>query len=260
MKSWIKKIFHRIGCYEIIHHLNLKLFYQNKRNYIDQHNKLLTFFSSYIKENDLCFDVGANEGALTELFLELGAKVIAIEPQRSCMKYLKYKFKRNNMVILIEKALGDREGEAELFLSNNRLISSLSKEWMGKVAVSGRVGGYIWERTENVQVTTLDNLIKEFGQPAFIKIDVEGYEYEVLKGLSRPVKTMSLEFTPEFIEATLKCIDYLCALGKPKFNFCYGQEYQLVLEQWADGKYMSDLLNQLPQNALNGDLYVSFET
>ena len=37
---------------------------------------------------------------------------------------------------------------------------------------------------------------KEFGKPAFCKIDVEGYEYKVIKGLSEPLNTVSFEFTP----------------------------------------------------------------
>jgi hypothetical protein len=68
-------------------------------------------------------------------------------------------------------------------------------------------------------MTTLDKLIEQFGIPSFIKIDVEGFEYEVIKGLSKPVKALSLEFTPEIIESTYKCINYLQQLGKINLNY-----------------------------------------
>lgn len=44
-------------------------------------NKIKKLFQ-FIKKNDLCFDIGANEGDQTSLFLELGAKVVSVEPQR----------------------------------------------------------------------------------------------------------------------------------------------------------------------------------
>ena len=46
-----------------------------------------------------------------------------------------------------------------------------------------------------VPVTTLDALIERHGVPSFVKVDAEGFEEEVLQGLSRSIKALSFEFT-----------------------------------------------------------------
>jgi hypothetical protein len=58
-------------------------------------------------------------------------------------------------------------------------------------------------------MTTLDELISAHGSPAFCKIDVEGYEAEVLAALSQPIAALSFEFTPEVRAVALECVDRL---------------------------------------------------
>ena len=78
-----------------------------------------------------------------------------------------------------------------------------------RIQTSGRFGDCQWNQTTTVSVTTLDSLFAEHGVPQFIKIDVEGFEYEVVSGLSQPIKALSMEFTPEFLDSTLKCLDFI---------------------------------------------------
>ena len=51
-----------------------------------------------------------------------------------------------------------------------------------------------WNRTVDVEVTTLDALIAAYGEPAFVKLDIEGGEAAALQGLSVPVKGLSFEY------------------------------------------------------------------
>lgn len=217
--------------------------------------KMLDFYSQFISRGALCFDVGANTGNRVKIFLKLQANVIAIEPQNECVKILRTGYGNNKHLTIIQKAIGESEGEAEIMISNARSISSLSQEWVEAVRKSGRFSEYSWNMKQIVPLTTLDRLIEQYGTPSFIKIDVEGFEYQVIKGLSQPVKALSLEFTPEFIESTFRCIDHLQRLGDIQLNYSIGETMQFVLAKWATPKEMVRILSSLREV---GDVYARF--
>ena len=121
----------------------------------------------------MVFDVGANMGNRTKLFLQLGARVIAFEPQKACSDYLKSVYNKDDKFTLIEMALGDNEGDEEMLISNAHTISTLSAHWVKATKESGRFSQYEWKNRQLVHITTLDNVIKKFGVPSFIKIDVD---------------------------------------------------------------------------------------
>lgn len=213
------------------------------------------FYSQFINKGDLCFDVGANLGSRVEIFLKLGANVIAIEPQDMCAKKLTKKYKNNNRVVVVQKALGEKEGEAEIMISNASTISSLSKEWINSVKTSGRFSHYKWDKSVVVAVTTLDKLIEECGKPVFCKIDVEGFEFEVLKGLHKAVNTISFEFTPEFIEPAINSIKHLSDIGKYQLNYSIGEVMRLTLPRWVEYEEMRTILAELQTKNIWGDVY-----
>jgi hypothetical protein len=93
---------------------------------------------------------------------------------------------------------------------------------------SGGFSEFTWTGKQTIEVTTLDSLIEEFGSPGFIKIDVEGYEFEVLSGLSRPVRALSFEF-PEYLAAASQRVERLCSLGNTEFNYSLGASMKLAL-------------------------------
>ena len=203
--------------------------------YIRRRNKMKEFYSRFIGKGDLCFDIGANMGNRVEVFLELGARIIAVEPQQSCVSKLQQKFGDNPYVTIVPKALGESEGEAELLVSDASTISSLSKEWIEQVKASGRFSTYQWNKTEKVAVSTFDTLIEQHGIPVFAKIDVEGFESKVISGLSQPVKVISFEFTPEFLTSAVDSIKHLSSLGTVGFNYSLGESMTLVLEEMDIG-------------------------
>ena len=109
-------------------------------------------------------------------------------------------------------------------------------------------------------MTTLDNLIKQFGVPDFCKIDVEGYEYDVLKGLSQPLKALSLEYiVPENTQVLVDCLTHLNKLGNIECNFSYGESMQLNLPTWKNGKDMVDYIQTDDFTVTSyGDVYIKF--
>lgn len=213
------------------------------------------FYSQFMDKTSLVFDVGANIGSRTEVFAELARRVISIEPQDSCVDILFQKSVKISNMHVCKAALGASEGEADIMISDAHQLSSLSLEWIGAVQKSGRFAHHKWRDVERVSVTTLDKLIEQFGVPDFIKIDVEGYEFEVLKGLSRPVKALSFEFTPEYLSEAIMCIGYLTANKMREFNYSLGESMKFELPNWVDFLTVTEKLSQHIDNATYGDVY-----
>lgn len=253
------KLMRSLRIYKAIYNLSLVLMHAFNRK------KLLLFYSRFIKKDDLCFDIGANFGRRTEIFLKLGARVVAVEPQEECMKELQKKYGNNERVVLVKKAISDSDGEEELMISDSHTLSSMSKEWIDSVKSSDMffvaTQAFSWQKTAKVQVTTLDKLVKEYGEPAFCKIDVEGYEYKVLKSLSEPIKAVSFEFTPtqEFILSAITIVEHLASLGEIKFNYTIGESISMVLNKWVGPDEISGILSSFSKKtAISGDIYGRF--
>ena len=112
-----------------------------------------------------------------------------------------------------------------------------------------------------MEITTLDQLIAQHGLPDFIKVDVEGFELEVVQGLSRPVKLISLEWTPEMTETLLGCIEHLSGLGPVSFNLSWGESMEMSRSRWMDRKQIVELLDSYRGDTFYfGDVYVRSET
>jgi FkbM family methyltransferase len=216
------------------------------------------FYSQFLKEGDLCFDVGANIGNRVKVFLKLGAKVVAVEPQAECAHVLKKWHGQSSLLTVIPKALGEKAGFVELFQSNFHMVSSCSSNFMETTKASGRFAQHRWTRSGQVEVTTLDQLIQERGLPKFVKIDVEGFEVEVLKGLSQPIPYVSFEYTPELMGNAHECLKRLSLLGKYQFNYSNGESMKLVHPEWINEEELRRYLESLG-NSLDvwGDVYAA---
>jgi len=217
----------------------------------------LDFYQQFVSRGDLVFDIGANLGNRSKIFSKLGAVIVAVEPQTPCGDYLASVFQETAGFHLVRKALGASVGEAEMLICDASTISSLSPDWVRSVTESGRFAEYKWDRAETVSVDTLDNLIDQYGRPAFIKIDVEGFEDEVVAGLSTPVNSLSLEFAPEFMDSTTRCIDHLCRLGEVRFQISVGESMEFALPDWLTADGIKRELSRVSSMTF-GDLYARF--
>lgn len=209
-----------------------------------------------MKPGDLVFDIGANYGWKTELFLALGTKIIAVEPQAECLIVLRRKFIANQSVIIESTAVGSSESTGHIWKSDVRnQLSSMSQEWIRAVKDSGRFRNFEWSSKEPVRVTTLDALIGKYGSPSFCKIDTEGYEFHVIKGLSQPVPALSIEYHVEFLDAAIGCVEYLEGLGEYSFNFTVGEKPEFASEAWLDSRSLIDAIISRGSDTLQGDVY-----
>jgi FkbM family methyltransferase len=211
-------------------------------------------YAQFIAPGDLVFDVGAHVGDRVASFRRLGARVVAVEPQPALQRTLRLLYGRDRSVTLVAAAVGRATGIAVMKINpGNPTISSLSDAFIA--ASRGAVGwqGESWPRTLDVPVTTLDALIATHGRPAFIKLDVEGFEAEALAGLSQAAPALSFEFTTIQRRVALACLERCTALGYTAFNAALGESQ--VLGAWRAGSTMANWLTGLPEEANSGDIY-----
>ncbi|MFX1388576.1 MAG: FkbM family methyltransferase [Promethearchaeota archaeon] len=221
---------------------------------IDLKNK--KFFLQFIKRGDLCFDVGANIGKISNILLNIGAKVICIEPQKSCLKSLNILFRNNENVIIVNKALGAKEGNGEIYICDDaNAMSTLSEDFINKSRYSE---DYNWRKKSKVAITTLDKLIQIYGLPKYCKVDVEGYELEVFQGLSKKIPIISFEFHMEFINIANECLKLLSILGDIEVNFAKSDVKELILDKWVSPQDLTKFLKSIKDEFLWGDIYVKF--
>ena len=155
---------------------NLNYFFKHK---IQIENEASANLSVIIKDNFLVFDIGAHIGYYTAILSSLsqGGKIIAFEPDRENLKYLKKNVEENslNNVTIIEKAVSSKVGQSSFYRDvNTGRTSSLETDAWHPNAVQ--------IRQEIVNTTTLNEAAAQYGVPNFIKCDVEGHEVDVLKG------------------------------------------------------------------------------
>jgi FkbM family methyltransferase len=218
--------------------------------------QLTRFYAQFIHPGDLCFDIGAHVGSRLRAWLPLGARIIAVEPQPQCMRLLRRWYGHHSRITLIEQAVGAMPGMAELFISpRTPTVTSLSLTWIEKIQSSHGFEQVRWEYAVSVPVITLDQLIAAHGLPAFCKIDVEGYELEVLKGLSQPIPVLSFEYLPADLNPARRCIAHLAALGNYRFNGSVGEAQRLHSTVWLDADQMLAWLDGRAQTHRSGDIY-----
>jgi hypothetical protein len=131
----------------------------------------------------------------------------------------------------------------------------MSEHWITAVRESGRFSHYEWNRSVTVPITTLDSLLQRYGIPEFCKIDVEGFEHEILSGLSVALPFVSFEYHIEFLPSAFHCIQRLENLRKYEFNYTQGNRMRWELQDWVTGETLMKVLRSLPFTTLQGDVY-----
>ncbi|WP_288587523.1 FkbM family methyltransferase [uncultured Methylobacterium sp.] len=213
-------------------------------------------YRRFVRPGDLVFDVGAHVGDRVAAFRRLGARVVALEPQPGPMRALRLLHGRDPGVVLVAAAAGDAPGEIALHLNRaNPTVSTASPDFIAEAAGALGWEGQVWDDRITVPATTLDRLVAEHGRPAFVKVDVEGFEDRVLAGLSQPLPALSFEFTTIARAVALRCLDRLAALGPYGFDVALGESQSLQFGHPVGREAMAEYLSSLPTEANSGDVY-----
>jgi FkbM family methyltransferase len=214
------------------------------------------FYEQFVSPGDLVFDVGANEGNRTATFLALGASVVAVEPQAELTNRMRIRWADEPRLTVLECGLSNSEGEAELFVSDANVLTTMTTDWIEATRASGRFAEYRWDERRIVPTATLTSLIDRYGPPAFCKIDVEGFEETVLAGLDRPLRACSLEFASERLPAIRRCLGLLSQLGPVECNYSLGESMELALSAWVGSEELLARIESLQGELPWGDVYV----
>lgn len=236
------------------------LFYKERTSPTPKMVAMRNLYSQFVKPGYVCFDIGANMGSRVATFLTLKAKVIAVEPQEECVKELEKVFKGYDVTI-VQKGVGAKNEVRDFYVASNSLVSSFSTEWIE--GMKQKLKKDRWDKVVQMEIVTLDSLIEKYGEPDFVKIDTEGFEYEVLKGLSRPVKSLSFEYTlPEPDNKAIACVKKLNELygNKVKYNIARDESYTMKFKEWQSAEGLLALIQSEEFKTENfgnyGDIYV----
>ena len=165
----------------------------------------------------MMWDIGANVGEVSLHFSRICDKVIAFECNPNLVSKLHRQFDGTNVVV-DKRGLADTCGIKHFKICDASTLSTFSEEWTTDCRFSKE---HYWDIEIPVDVITLDAAIEEYGKPDYVKIDVEGYEYNVIKGLTKCLEhtIFSFEWVEEQTEDIKKIIEYVRSIGYTKFYY-----------------------------------------
>jgi FkbM family methyltransferase len=222
--------------------------------------RLRELYAQFARAGDLVFDVGAHAGNRTRAFAALGCRVIALEPQPDFARILRLIFARSPNVQVLEIGASERDGRVKLAVSDRfPTVTTLDEPWR---AIRSREAGFAavaWNRAIEIETATLDTLIGRFGVPKFVKMDVEGSELRVLRGLTQALPALSFEYLPTALPEARACLARVCELGSYRFNLSVGESYRLISERWLGADEASAALSAAHVQRRAGDVYCRLE-
>ena len=204
-----------------------------------------------ITKDDVVLDVGANIGYYS-LLMKKAKKVYALEPASKNYKNLELNILINKCKNIIPKnmGLGDINGTAVLNLSKRCNLNSIN-------AKINSVG------SEKITIMTLDNFAKSIPEtPTFVRMDVEGYEAKIIKGMSNTLKNskkglkLFIEFHPgifreprvmvaeiiqDLVNSGLKIKYIINTEGTEFLDFSPDNILETICSEWAPGVFIEKI-------------------
>lgn len=106
-----------------------------------------------------------------------------------------------------------------------------------------------------VEVRTLESLIREFGIPSFCKLDVEGFEWEILSEVRTPLPAFSFEFLNPGLEHVEEILDRTKSWGDYLFQYSLRERHRFELRESTHRTNLMRALTSLGQEVISGDIY-----
>lgn len=215
-----------------------------------KHASEVNFYKSFLTNGSLIFDIGAYDGHKTAAFLELADKVVSCEPDLKNYVLLKVKFRNQKKVFLENIAVAEINSTKEMFIhhpgSAFNTLNPKFKKILETQGIKRWKENIVFKKKKFIQACTLDTLIEKYGVPYYIKIDAEGNELQIIKGLSKRISFVSLEFIlPEFYTELAECVIHMENSFGPGILYNIAVDDKLVWKEFKDKKF---LINNISTN------------
>ncbi len=182
----------------------------------------------------ILFDIGANRGDAVIAGLNKGYKVIALEPGPRVFKELVSNFIYNTNVIPLKFAVSDSDDSLiEFYECIEDGLSTIERSWLTDPSMPYEGKEF---RTISATTITIDTLAKIYGSPDLIKIDVEGAEWSVFRGMTKKYGMLTFEWTNVTIDEHQKQIEYLQNLGYTKISPQFIESHLQEPNEWFNIK------------------------
>jgi FkbM family methyltransferase len=169
------------------------------------------------------FDIGANVGKWSLANLNNASKIIAIEAVPETYIKLQNNTSKHKKILCLNFAVANSDKEyIDFYNCDCDTLSTLNKNWFE--SEESRFYKYKYN-TIKCKTISIDKLIKIYGIPELIKIDVEGGEFECISSLTQKVKLLCFEWASETNMITLNCIEHLLNLGYTQYYIQYQDNY-----------------------------------
>ena len=176
-------------------------------------------------DEKLAYDIGAFDGDTTGMISSLGyEKIVCFEPDPEAFERMKRQISGN--VIFLNLAVSDVSGKKVKMITvpGHPYLSSLESTWFS--TSRHPMDNFIEIEVETI---SLNDYIEESGAiPAYIKVDAEGHELSIFKGLNYKPTKLSFEWVSEFYEKNESCLKLLCDIGFDKFIICHKENLPTI--------------------------------
>ena len=191
----------------------------------------------------ILFDIGANRGLYADANVNLYDQCILVEANPELSRFLSEKYNTNPGMVIVNKIVSNKQNET-FYISNADTISTVDPEWVNQSRFSQN---YSWHPVQGLPTFSIDELVQTYGQPSFLKVDVEGYEYNVILSMTQKYCPLSFEWAEEKKQEILLTLKYLHSLGYSKFSLQMEDSYtyQVKNEEWVEFSTLYSMLETL---------------